>query len=399
MKRNSSEDDDEDDPGTKKSRRIRPLICIAIIITLALPTHGIFGLGVDMRDICLSVDVSGDLTVQEAKIVTGLKRPDFIEKRSSMAEPGEAADTGRKTVTNGARLLALFGMRLAMGVARDLRNALEEYLKRALPPEAPAEPSGDSVPAPAEPETLPENKEEPRTNADAGGSGFPIRYADDTLELTVTKEWYVGAWCYIAHIRTSDYSRFGTDIAAGGYGSRETVSSFQKRCGSVLTVNGDYAEGYSLGVIRGGRVYRDGHCTAQAIYSQRTGLFCGERNDMTLSELAAQGYTDTFEFTPAQLVVDGVSVYGRKDGGKSAQRTLIGWGDAPGDIYLIVTEGRYSDGVSRGLQYYEAGDLIASLGCRSGLALDGGGSSEMMFMGRILNSVSERRVTGFIYVK
>lgn len=228
---------------------------------------------------------------------------------------------------------------------------------------------------------------------------YPICFTDESLTLTIAKEWYVGAWCYIAHIQLSDYSRFKTGIADGGYGSVETVSSFYKTHDTLLAVNGDYAEGCSFGVIRDGIVYKDGLCTAQAIYSQRTGVFSGKQDDATLSGLAAQGYTDTFEFAAVPLVEGWISVYGRKDGGKSAQRTLLGYTEVPGEIFLVVTEGRYSDGESRGLQYYEAGDLLEAIGCKRGIALDGGGSSEMIWRGKILNHVTERKVTGFVYIR
>ena len=227
---------------------------------------------------------------------------------------------------------------------------------------------------------------------------FPISYSDDGVDILITKQWYVGAWCYIAHIRLSDYARFKTGMANETYGSAESIFSYISRHDCLLAVNGDYAEGYGLGVIRDGIVCNDGPSTAKGLYSQRTGRFTGRR-DLTFSQLARSGYTDTFEFTARELVVDGKSVYLRKDGGKSTQRTLIGTTGNCGEIYLVVTEGNYSDGVSRGLQYWEAGDLLESLGCTLGLALDGGGSSVMVWNGRLLNRLyTGRKLTNYIFI-
>ena len=231
------------------------------------------------------------------------------------------------------------------------------------------------------------------------GLTFPLRYSDGGISVTVEKRWYVGAWCYIAHIRMTDYARMKTAMARGRYGEKEKIASFVSRNDCLLAVNGDYAEGCGAGVIRNGVVYNDGVSTARALYSQKTGILSAGQ-DKLFSELARLGYTDSFEFATTELVVNGKSVYLRKDGGKSTQRTLIGATGATGEIYIVVTEGKFSDGVSRGLQYWEAGDLLESLGCTLGIALDGGGSSAMLWNGLVLNSGLDRKreITGFLYV-
>ena len=226
---------------------------------------------------------------------------------------------------------------------------------------------------------------------------YPIRYEDSGVTITINKQWYVGAWCYVAHIQASDYSRLKTGMTNDAYGVHSTASSFAAAHNALLTVNGDYAEGEGKGAIRNGRIYHSDDRTQQAVYSQSTGILESGQG-RTIAELAQMGYTDTFNFGANDLVVEGKSVYLRKDGGKSAQRTLIGTTGTPGDIYLVVTEGRYSDGVSRGLQYWEAGDLLESLGCYYGIALDGGGSSTMVWNGKVLNHTSERSLTGFVYI-
>ena len=228
---------------------------------------------------------------------------------------------------------------------------------------------------------------------------FPIRYSDGGISITISKQWYVGAWCYIAHIQMSDFTRMKTEMAQNRYGAKEKIASFVARSNCLLAVNGDYAEGYGAGVIRNGVVLNDGISTARALYSQYTGILSAGQKKL-FSELAAMGYTDSFEFSTTELVVNSKSIYLRKDGGKSTQRTLVGTTGVPGEIYIVVTEGKFSDGVSRGLQYWEAGDLLEALGCTLGIALDGGGSSAMVWNGQVLNSGldQKREITGFLYV-
>lgn len=232
-----------------------------------------------------------------------------------------------------------------------------------------------------------------------GPVSFPIEYSDGGIAITIDKQWYVGSWCYVAHIRMTDYTRMKTTMAGGQYGAKEKIASFVSRNDYLLAVNGDYAEGYGKGVIRDGVVYNDCMSTARALYSQKTGMLCAGQ-DKLFSELAKMGFTDSFEFSTTELVVNSKSVYLRKDGGKSTQRTLVGTTGVPGEIYIVVTEGKFSDGISRGLQYWEAGDLLESLGCTLGIALDGGGSSAMVWNGTVLNSGldKKREVTGFVCV-
>lgn len=87
-------------------------------------------------------------------------------------------------------------------------------------------------------------------------------------------------------------------------------------------------------------------------------------------------------------------------GGGRAQRTFIGTNGAPGDIWIVVTEGRGSDGVSAGLTMQECAEFLKAKGCTFGIPLDGGGSTTMVFNGMRLNHVSsERAVVDFVYFR
>lgn len=240
----------------------------------------------------------------------------------------------------------------------------------------------------------------PTTTVPAPSSGelsYPIRYDDNGVKITIEKQWYLGTCCYIAHVQLSDYSRLKTGLAEDNYGSDELPAAFAASHNGLLTINGDYAEGDGKGVLRRGTIYGSAGQIPDAAYSQESGRFTAA-DGATIAALAEAGYTESFGFGAPVLVRDGKSIYGRKDGGKSTQRTLIGTTGEPGDIYLVVTEGRYTDGASRGLQYYEAGDLLESLGCDYGIALDGGGSSTMVWNGQKLNENIRQEVTGFVYV-
>lgn len=243
------------------------------------------------------------------------------------------------------------------------------------------------------------------TTSSSSSSTYPLTYSDNTCTITITKEWYENAWCYIAHLQFTDYSRFGTACANGKYNNGyETTSGAAKRLGAVFCVNGDYSAPY-LGytVVRSGVVCNDKSCTTPGVYSSHTGVFSSPDaigvSGTLVSTLVANGsVTDTFCFGPAFLVNGVVS---DSSDNSRAQRTFMGTNSKAGDIYIVVSDGRYNDGSSAGLTYQQCAQLLKNKGCTFGIPLDGGGSSTMYFNGSVLNAASgnERAVVDFVYFK
>lgn len=240
-------------------------------------------------------------------------------------------------------------------------------------------------------------------------TGWPKVYSDGTCTITIYKEWYEDAYVYAAHLQFTDYKRFGTDCAKGVYNSGyETTSQAARRLGAIFCVNGDYAipanGAGSYCVARGGKVCNDKKVYSEGIYNFNTGLLTYRTYDNCagnlLSEMVEAGkITDTFQFGPAFLL--GGTVYGDPNSTGRAQRTFIGTNGAPGDIWVCVSDGRYNDGKSAGLNGYQCASYLKSKGCVFGIPLDGGGSSTMYFNGQVLNAANgnERYVADFVYLK
>ncbi len=240
---------------------------------------------------------------------------------------------------------------------------------------------------------------------------FPLFYSDDTATISISKEWFEDAWCYIAHLKFSDYIRLGTACANGGYGNGyETTSHASARLQAIFAVNGCYSAPHlNYPVVRSGTLCNgaDRRLCVPAVYSSNTGLLQSAWETggtpgikgVLLKDLVAAGtVTDTFSFGPPILAEGAITV---ASGGSRAQRTFIGTTGAPGDLWVIVSEGRYADGKSAGLTGYQCGKLLSELGCEFGVPLDGGGSSTMVFLGQVLNSAcgNERAVVDFLYFK
>jgi exopolysaccharide biosynthesis protein len=240
---------------------------------------------------------------------------------------------------------------------------------------------------------------------------YPIVEEGDGYKITITREWYKKAWVYAAHIEFTDYSRFGTSCANGKYkNGYETTSHAHNRLNAILTVNGCYSAPYlDYTVVRSGKIWNgaDRNLYIPGVYSSYTGLFQsgweGKQGTHGITGVKVQQLvddklvTDTFCFGPPGLVNG--ELIGKNEGAR-AQRTFMGTNGNAGDIWLVVSDGRYNDGESAGLTFYEGMEYLKTKGCTFGIHLDGGGSTTMVYRGHVLNAVKEERaVVDFVYFR
>ena len=82
-------------------------------------------------------------------------------------------------------------------------------------------------------------------------------------------------------------------------------------------------------------------------------------------------------------------------------RTLIGFKEDGSTVFMVVEGRGLPQDYQVGVSLYEAGQLLQAQGCVSGYNLDGGGSSVMMFRGKVLNDpcYGERADIDYIYIK
>ena len=245
------------------------------------------------------------------------------------------------------------------------------------------------------------------SGATVNTSNYPLTYQDGSAKITIYKEWYQNAWVYAAHLQFTNYSRFGTAVANGRYGGgTETTYHAANRLGAIFAVNGDYSSpNLNYPVARSGKVWNNKNCWVPAVYSRGNGKLMSAWETggtpgiagQDLATLVSQGkVSDTFSFGPP--ILSGGSITVGSDSSR-AQRTFIGTNGNPGDIWVVVSEGRYTDGKSAGLTYRQCAQFLKNKGCSFGVPLDGGGSSTMIFKGKILTATSQRAVVDFVYFK
>lgn len=234
---------------------------------------------------------------------------------------------------------------------------------------------------------------------------YPIRYTDSSMAIQIDKVWYRNAWCYIAQVKMSDYTKMKSICANDKFGNgKETCLSAAKRTNAILAVNACHSNiEQNIPVVRNGRACSLGQnlCNFPACYNKYTGQL-GNVYDVGVSDMSVDDaveqkkITDGFCFGPE---FDLANLENNDDGetGGRAQRTFIGTDGQAGHITIVVSEGRMIDKASKGLTYKECAEVLKHYGCNFGVPLDGGGSSTIVYKGQILNHLpKERKLVDFV---
>lgn len=237
-------------------------------------------------------------------------------------------------------------------------------------------------------------------------------YRDGNISITIETLREFRTDLYIADVELSSPHYLKTALAKDAFGLniREKTSVMAARNGAILAVNGDYYGANKAGfVLKNGVLYRDSVRTKSGgedlvIYDNGAfGLITEKSTDA--SSLIEQGVTQLLAFGPA-LVKDGliaVSMDGEVGQAiTSNPRTAIGMVE-PLHYVFVVSDGRTQK--SSGLSLYQLAEVMVSCGCVVAYNLDGGGSSTMVFNGRIVNvpttngdKIAERSVSDIVYI-
>ena len=219
---------------------------------------------------------------------------------------------------------------------------------------------------------------------------------------------------YVADVQMSSINSLQTAFAKNKFGRNitEDTSTIAQDNDAIFAINGDYYGFRDDGVIiRNGTLYRDVAARTAMGFTSDGYMKIFDENTISSSELLSSGIIDTFSFGPA-LVQEGVAVkdfekvtvdtnIGNRTIDESNPRTGIGMIDKNHFVFVVV-DGR-SNGYSKGMTLTEFAKTFKNLGCTEAYNLDGGGSSTMYFMGRVVNKPQgknkERAVSDIIYVK
>lgn len=235
-------------------------------------------------------------------------------------------------------------------------------------------------------------------------------YDDGNISVTITTYREYDTDIYVADVTLSSADALSTALADSTYGRNitETTSSIADEANAILAINGDYYSARSGYVIRNGVLYRSTSAGKNQedliIWDDGTFDIISE-GDCTAQELLDKGAQQVLSFGPG-LVENGEIAVDENDEVAKAKtsnpRTAIGM---IGKLHyvFVVADGRTDE--SEGLSLYELAQFMKSLGADTAYNLDGGGSSTMVFNGKVVNNpttngknICERKVSDIVCI-
>lgn len=269
----------------------------------------------------------------------------------------------------------------------------------------------DTLPtATVEASTAPTATEPPAEQATTAPISTDTEYHDDQIDIVLTTMRVENTTVYVADVQIADISLLKTALAGNTYARNltETTSVQAANAGAILAINGDYYGAQERGyVLRNGVLYRaSAQSGTDALVIGADGNFrIITEGETSADTLVREGAWQVLTFGPA-LVKDGqVTVSSSDEVGRamtSNPRTAIGQ-ISKGHYLLVVSDGRTKE--SAGLSLRQLAELMQSLGAQIAYNLDGGGSSTMVFQGRVVNnpttngrSIRERSVSDIVYI-
>lgn len=290
--------------------------------------------------------------------------------------------------------------------------ALDTFvIVRVLTPDTLPTATAEASTAPTEaPTAAPTAAEPPAEQATTAPISTDTEYHDDQIDIVLTTMRVENTTVYVADVQLADISLLKTALAGNTYARNltETTSVQAANTGAILAINGDYYGAQERGyVLRNGVLYRaSAQSGTDALVIGADGNFrIINEGETSADTLVREGAWQVLTFGPA-LVKDGqVTVRSSDEVGRamtSNPRTAIGQ-ISEGHYLLVVSDGRTKE--STGLSLRQLAELMQSLGAQIAYNLDGGGSSTMVFQGRVVNSpttngrsIRERSVSDIVYI-
>lgn len=235
-------------------------------------------------------------------------------------------------------------------------------------------------------------------------------YSDGNIFITIQEIRAYDSTVYVADVILSSPEYLQTAFANSAYGRNVTAktSSIAQSANALLAINGDYYGARESGyVIRNGILYRSkANRNAEDLVIYQDGSFAIIQESQTSAqELIDSGAWNVLSFGPALLIDGEIAVDEGDEVGRamaSNPRTAIGIVDELHYLF-VVSDGRTS--ASKGLSLKELASVLQDLGAKTAYNLDGGGSSTMVFQGRIVNNptsngkrITERSVSDIVCI-
>ncbi|MGN0480862.1 MAG: phosphodiester glycosidase family protein [Lachnospiraceae bacterium] len=241
-------------------------------------------------------------------------------------------------------------------------------------------------------------------------TGDNYDYIDDNIKIKMEEYRENDTTIYVADVEISDVEYLKTAFAQDTYGRNvtATTSSIAGDHNAILAINGDFYGAQIKGyVIRNSVLYRSEVKSGNedmAVMEDGTFKIFNE-SDISAQKILDEGAAQVLAFGPALLENGEIAVTSDEEVGKAMEsnpRTAIGMIE-PLHYVFVVSDGR--TGTSEGLSLHQLAEFMQKLGVDTAYNLDGGGSSTMVFDGKVINNpttngrtIKERSVSDIVYI-
>ena len=228
-----------------------------------------------------------------------------------------------------------------------------------------------------------------------------MSYKSANINISIQKVKKDNTTCYVADIYVADLKYFKTAFAkkADVMGNREMTDVVAKENDAIIAINGDHCVDNEGTVVRNGQMFRKPKSSLDVLVMNYDGsMKAYSPDDFDVDKIVENGAYQVWTFGP-MLLKDGkpMTEFNSTVTGVNP-RTAVGYFE-PGHYCFVVAGGR-QEGYSEGYTMDQLSQLMSDLGCTEAYNLDGGRSSEMIFMGNMLNQQASgrRSTTDILYI-
>jgi LCP family protein required for cell wall assembly len=224
-------------------------------------------------------------------------------------------------------------------------------------------------------------------------------YQSRNVNISIKKVSENDVTYYVADVYIRNLECLQTAFADDKFGDKAATDKIAKDKGAILAVNGNNCIHTSGSVVRNGVLYRDDTDTSDMLVLNKDGtMLTYSPEDFDLENSKAEAW-QVWTFGP-MLLQDGQPMTEFNSAVEQRNpRTAIGYYE-PGHYCFVVVDGR-QEGHSMGMTLSELSQLFYDLGCSTAFNLDGGKTSEMVYLDSFVNQpYNGGRSTGdIVYIR
>lgn len=225
-------------------------------------------------------------------------------------------------------------------------------------------------------------------------------YKSANINVSIDKVLKDGVTYYIADIYVADLRYFKTAFAKKPdvMGYREFTDVVARENDAIIAINGDHCTDNGGPVVRNGKLYRDEKLADALVMNYDGSMQTFTADQLDMNKIKTEGAYQVWTFGPMLLDNGQPMTQFNSTITGANPRTAVGFYE-PGHYCFVVVDGR-QPGYSNGYTLSDLSQLFYRQGCTVAFNLDGGQSTELVFMGKLINQPYHggRSTTDILYI-